>query len=100
MGADLEALCREAATFALKKTAVSGDKNCIQPIGLEEWTEARSKVGASIVKGFAVAEMPKVSWDDIGGLEDVKVCPTARSYLPAVGVGYKWRINRMIAQVT
>ncbi|KAL6577118.1 hypothetical protein OROMI_011394 [Orobanche minor] len=38
---------------------------------MEDWKNAMSSVGPSITRGFTV-EIPKVSWDDIGGLNDLK----------------------------
>ncbi|XP_073281274.1 cell division control protein 48 homolog B [Primulina huaijiensis] len=67
VGADLEALCREAAMSALNKA--SEDSQHI--ITLDDWKHARSVVGPSITRGVTV-EIPRVSWDDIGGLKDLK----------------------------
>ncbi|XP_075482643.1 cell division control protein 48 homolog B [Primulina tabacum] len=67
VGADLEALCREAAMSALNKA--SEDSQHI--IRLDDWKHARSVVGPSITRGVTV-EIPRVSWDDIGGLKDLK----------------------------
>lgn len=70
VGADLAALCREAAMSTIRKS--SGDQEEVLPsITMEDWDVARSKVGPSIVRGV-IAEVPKVSWEDIGGLHDVK----------------------------
>ncbi|GLJ40488.1 hypothetical protein SUGI_0834770 [Cryptomeria japonica] len=70
VGADLEALCREAAMAALRKSSFSGERD-LPCITMEDWEIARSKVGPSIVRGI-IAEVPKVLWEDIGGLHDVK----------------------------
>ncbi|XP_073059359.1 cell division control protein 48 homolog B [Primulina eburnea] len=67
VGADLEALCREATMSALNKA--SEDSQHI--ITMDDWKHARSVVGPSITKGVTV-EIPRVSWDDIGGLKDLK----------------------------
>lgn len=71
VGADLEALCREAAISALKRSNLHEDisKCCIT---MDDWKVAKSVVGPSITRGVTM-EIPKVSWDDIGGLKDVKV---------------------------
>lgn len=72
VGADLEALCREAALSALKRYSnVHQDANKFS-IATDDWKQAKSVVGPSITRGVTV-EIPKVSWDDIGGLNDVKV---------------------------
>ncbi|CAM6104838.1 unnamed protein product [Calypogeia fissa] len=72
VGADLQALCREAAMSALKKGLKEGLKEGqVKLVGMDEWEDARKNVGPSIVRGTA-AEVPKVSWEDIGGLHDVK----------------------------
>lgn len=72
VGADLEALCREAAMSALKRSSnVHQDANKFS-ITMDDWKQAKSVVGPSITRGVTV-EIPKVSWDDIGGLNDVKV---------------------------
>ncbi|BBN06363.1 hypothetical protein MPTK1_3g20500 [Marchantia polymorpha subsp. ruderalis] len=72
VGADLQALCREAAMSALTKGFKEGVDSQTKLIGLAEWEEALLNVGPSIVRGTAAAEVPKVSWADIGGLFDVK----------------------------
>ncbi|KAI3976706.1 hypothetical protein MKX01_008564 [Papaver californicum] len=55
VGADLEALCREAAMSAVRRSSDT----------------SKDVVGPSITRGVTV-EIPKVSWDDIGGLNDLK----------------------------
>jgi SpoVK/Ycf46/Vps4 family AAA+-type ATPase len=39
---------------------------------MEDWESARSQVKASMIRGVT-KEAPAVSWDDIGGLKDLKV---------------------------
>jgi SpoVK/Ycf46/Vps4 family AAA+-type ATPase len=73
VGADLQALCREAAMSAVKRALKGPNPDQINLVGMEEWDEARKNVGPSIVRG-AAAEVPRVSWEDIGGLHEVKVC--------------------------
>ncbi|CAN1319489.1 Cell division control protein 48 homolog B [Linum perenne] len=72
VGADLEALCREATLSAIKSADASGGTGslCLRSV---DWKHARSVVGPSITRGVTV-EVPKVSWEDIGGLMDLKVC--------------------------
>ncbi|CAN1124715.1 Cell division control protein 48 homolog B [Linum perenne] len=70
VGADLEALCREATLSAIKSADASGGTGslCLRSV---DWKHARSVVGPSITRGVTV-EVPKVSWEDIGGLMDLK----------------------------
>ncbi|XP_058080438.1 cell division control protein 48 homolog B isoform X2 [Magnolia sinica] len=70
VGADLEALCREASLSAQRRLS-STTKNGGIPVIMDDWKHARSKVGPSITRGITV-EVPKVSWQDIGGLKDLK----------------------------
>lgn len=74
VGADLQALCREAAMSALCHSMTATGGKGIKPVGMNDFLEARKKVGPSIVRGIA-AEVPEVSWNDIGGLHEVKVPP-------------------------
>ncbi|EPS70134.1 hypothetical protein M569_04625, partial [Genlisea aurea] len=72
VGADLEALCREAADSAFEKSSrLDPDGSRSFVVTNEDWDRARSIVGPSITRGVAV-EVPEVSWEDIGGLRDVK----------------------------
>lgn len=41
-------------------------------VTMDDWKHARSKVRPSITRGITV-EVPKVAWEDIGGLQDLKV---------------------------
>jgi SpoVK/Ycf46/Vps4 family AAA+-type ATPase len=72
VGADLEALCREAARLAYRRTSHSNNACSILRIRMEDWISAKSLVGPSMTRGVA-KEVSKVSWDDIGGLKDLKV---------------------------
>lgn len=72
VGADLEALCREATRSALKRSSSEDFNGTELLLKLEDWECARFIVGPSITRGITV-EVPKVSWDDIGGLKDLKV---------------------------
>ncbi|KAF2534091.1 hypothetical protein F2Q70_00031817, partial [Brassica cretica] len=65
VGADLEALCREATISASKRSVDS------LILTLQDFKIAKSVVGPSITRGIAV-EIPKVTWDDVGGLKDLK----------------------------
>lgn len=72
VGADLEALCREAARLAYRRSSNSNDNGSMLSIRMEDWVSAKSLVGPSMTRGVA-KEVLKVSWDDIGGLKDLKV---------------------------
>eukprot|EP00850_Spirogloea_muscicola_P023078 SM000327S12482 [mRNA] locus=s327:102417:105765:+ [translate_table: standard] len=66
VGADLAALCREAAMAALRKQGL---------VGASEWEEALSRVGPSVARSsasFASQDEVPVTWKDIGGLHNVK----------------------------
>ncbi|XP_058183141.1 cell division control protein 48 homolog B [Rhododendron vialii] len=71
VGADLEALCREAAMRAVQKSSETNEEAGMPSLTMEDWKHARSVVGPSITRGVTV-EIPKVSWEDIGGLKDLK----------------------------
>ncbi|XP_071735563.1 cell division control protein 48 homolog B [Rutidosis leptorrhynchoides] len=71
VGADLEALCREATMCAVKRCSNADVEADLCTLIMDDWTSARSIVGPSITRGVTV-EIPKVSWDDIGGLHDLK----------------------------
>ncbi|XAR65291.1 hypothetical protein NMG60_11009358 [Bertholletia excelsa] len=71
VGADLEALCREAAMSAMRKSSDESDRAGMCSLTMDDWEHARSVVGPSITRGVVV-EIPKVSWQDIGGLKDLK----------------------------
>ncbi|KAL4320143.1 hypothetical protein GQ457_18G024500 [Hibiscus cannabinus] len=71
VGADLEALCREATMSAVKRaTDVGGNLGAVS-LTVEDWKHAKSIIGPSITRGVTV-DVPNVSWDDIGGLKDLK----------------------------
>ncbi|GBG28564.1 26S proteasome regulatory subunit 7 [Hondaea fermentalgiana] len=82
VGADIMALCREAAWQALRRHLKSeakglGDREQQDDasgahIALEDVLEARATIKPSALREFAV-EVPKVYWDDVGGQEDVKM---------------------------
>lgn len=73
VGADLEALCREAAMSAIKRHSDANKDAGAFSLTIEDWKHARSVVSPSITRGVTV-EVPKVTWEDIGGLNDLKVC--------------------------
>ncbi|MEM4747872.1 MAG: CDC48 family AAA ATPase [Archaeoglobaceae archaeon] len=79
VGADLEALCKEAAMHALRRVLpeIDIDKEIPQEVienlkvTREDFMEALKNIEPSAMREVLV-EVPKVGWDDIGGLENVK----------------------------
>lgn len=73
IGADIEALCREAATCALKRIQVSNSEEEQRKIEIneEDFLEAIRSIKPSSQKG-ATIELTPISWDSIGGLKEVK----------------------------
>ncbi len=80
-GADLAALCREAAMCALRRAMAQGWIDPDKPIPPEvlekikvtrvDFMEALKYVHPSVLREVLI-EVPEVRWDDIGGLENVK----------------------------
>ncbi|MEK7873400.1 MAG: CDC48 family AAA ATPase, partial [Chloroflexota bacterium] len=80
VGADLEALCREAAMTTLRNIMprIQLDANYIpyellseMKITLDDFREALKDVEPSAIREV-FTEIPDVQWDDVGGLEEVK----------------------------
>jgi transitional endoplasmic reticulum ATPase len=80
VGADLEALCREAAMNALRNIMPSIDfqldeipyETLLQlEVTMNDFSEALKEVEPSAIREVFV-EVPNVKWHDVGGLEDVK----------------------------
>lgn len=72
VGADLEALCHEATESAIKRSSDANEDSSMFSVTLEDWKHAISVVGPSITRGVTV-DIPNVTWEDIGGLKDLKV---------------------------
>jgi transitional endoplasmic reticulum ATPase len=79
-GADLNALCREAAMAALRRqlpelSLASGpvpyEALMTMEVKMSDFVEALSEVAPSGLREVAV-EVPNVRWEDVGGLESVK----------------------------
>lgn len=80
VGADLEALAREAAMACLREV-ITKEKTSLDQIPLEtfldlevtqgHFTEALKEVEPSAIREVFV-EVPNVTWDDVGGLDEVK----------------------------
>ncbi len=79
VGADIMAVCREAAMFALRKILpqINLDEpipsSIIQELKInnEDFMQATNMIEPSAMREVMV-EIPNVNWDDVGGLEDVK----------------------------
>ncbi|MEM3382673.1 MAG: CDC48 family AAA ATPase [Nitrososphaerales archaeon] len=81
VGADLEALCKEAAMRALRRIIpqIDFEKETIPAeilnkitVTMNDFMEALKDVEPSAMREVLV-EVPTVKWEDIGGLEDVKL---------------------------
>jgi len=80
VGADLEALAREAAMSALRKILPIIDFEMADipyetlmelQVNMDNFLEAMKEVEPSAIREFFV-EVPDVKWDDVGGLENIK----------------------------
>jgi transitional endoplasmic reticulum ATPase len=80
VGADLEALCREAAMSRLRKILPDIDFSLAQipydelarlEVGMEDFLAALREVQPSALREVTV-EVPRESWDSVGGLASVK----------------------------
>ncbi|AEA48091.1 CDC48 family AAA ATPase [Archaeoglobus veneficus] len=80
VGADIEALCKEAAMKALRRYLPHIDLNSEEipaevlesiRVTFDDFREAMKGIEPSAMREVLV-EIPKVSWKDVGGLEDVK----------------------------
>lgn len=80
VGADLEALGREAAMSALRKILPKIDFEMADipyevllrlEVTMDNFLEAMKEVEPSAIREFFV-EVPDVKWEDVGGLEDIK----------------------------
>ena len=80
VGADIEALAREAAMSALRKILPKIDFELADipyetliglQVTMDHFLEAMKEVEPSAIREFFV-EVPDVKWEDIGGLDDVK----------------------------
>ncbi|MCG8638162.1 MAG: CDC48 family AAA ATPase [Desulfobacterales bacterium] len=80
IGADLEALCREAAMKSLRgilpridfsMARIPYDKLSLLRVTMADFSSALKQVEPSAIREVFV-EVPKVRWDQVGGLEPVK----------------------------
>jgi transitional endoplasmic reticulum ATPase len=79
VGADLAALCREAAMSAIRKIMPETDSGQISPeiiyemkITMDDFRAALADIVPSTTREVFV-EVPEVTWEDIGGLEAIKL---------------------------
>ncbi|MBE8539825.1 CDC48 family AAA ATPase [Geoglobus acetivorans] len=80
VGADIEALCKEAAMKALRRIIPHIDLNedTIPPellenlrVTIDDFRESLKEIEPSAMREVFV-EIPKITWGDVGGLDDVK----------------------------
>lgn len=79
VGADLAALCREAAMNAIRKIMpeineleqIPSETILDLKVSMDDFIAALSEIVPSTTREVFV-EVPNVSWDDIGGLENIK----------------------------
>jgi len=80
VGADLEALGREAAMSALRRlmpdidfaqARIPYEKLMAMEVTMDDFLEALAEIEPSAIREVFV-EVPDVTWDDVGGLDDVK----------------------------
>lgn len=80
VGADISALCKEAAMHALRRVLPDIDldeehipKDVLEKLRIteEDFKEGLKDTEPSAMREVLI-EVPQVSWDDIGGLDDVK----------------------------
>ena len=80
VGADLEALTREAAMITLRKILPEIDFEMIDipyetlmsmNISMDNFLEAMKEVEPSAIREFFV-EVPNVKWSDVGGIDEIK----------------------------
>jgi len=80
VGADLEALAREAAMTSLRKILPKVDFELAEipyetllelEVTMDDFMEALKEIGPSAIREVFV-EVPDVKWEDVGGLQDIK----------------------------
>jgi transitional endoplasmic reticulum ATPase len=80
VGADLEALCREAAMICLRRimpdidfalTVIPYEQLAVVEVHMDDFTEALREVEPSAIREVFV-EVPDIRWEDVGGLEPIK----------------------------
>ncbi len=73
VGADLEALAREAGMAALRRYLTSGDEPNPDDlmVSMEDFRCAMADIAPSAIREV-FTEVPMVRWDDVGGLDEAK----------------------------
>jgi len=80
VGADLEALCREAAMICLRRimpdidfamTHIPYEQLACLEVHMDDFLEALREIEPSAIREVFV-EVPDVRWDDVGGLSEIK----------------------------
>jgi transitional endoplasmic reticulum ATPase len=80
VGADLEALCREAAMICLRRimpdvdfglARIPYDQLAKLEVGMDDFLEALQDIEPSALREVFV-EVPNVRWEDVGGLTEIK----------------------------
>ncbi|CAI9756156.1 unnamed protein product [Fraxinus pennsylvanica] len=71
VGADLLGLCRMATYSAENRSSDVNQFDGLCTIAMDDWKHAMSVVKPSITRGIT-EKIPEVTWDDIGGLKDLK----------------------------
>lgn len=73
VGADLKAVCQKAAYTALRRHVPSLEAPLpeVMTVTQEDFLLALREIKPSVLRSVEV-ESPKVAWEDIGGLEDIK----------------------------
>ncbi|XP_028107164.1 cell division control protein 48 homolog B-like [Camellia sinensis] len=56
---------------AVRKSSDANEEAGMRSLTMDDWKHARSVLGPSITRGVTM-EIPKVSWEDIGGLKNLK----------------------------
>ncbi|XP_022058871.2 spermatogenesis-associated protein 5-like protein 1 [Acanthochromis polyacanthus] len=71
VGADLSALCREAAMHAIRENSKDSGE---QSVGMKHFQEALKSVRPSCLRSsLGRTELSAVTWEQIGGLDEVKL---------------------------
>ncbi|SMB98681.1 transitional endoplasmic reticulum ATPase [Thermanaeromonas toyohensis ToBE] len=78
VGADLAALCREAGMYALRRVlkdiplGSDAAANLELKVTMRDFLDALAEIEPSATREFAT-EIPTVSWEDVGGLDSIKL---------------------------
>ncbi|KAF2072565.1 hypothetical protein CYY_006114 [Polysphondylium violaceum] len=74
VGANIQFLCRDASLIAFSrvKNSPADQSSATMFIELQDFRESIRHNPASILKGDSLVQVSNITWDDIGGLEDVK----------------------------